>query len=124
MKLTDIHFYALASMTLISCMHHDNGNINISYNESGHFYSMKAHFDKSKTRDVEKYMDDWIGKRSSMSFVNTRIDGQIALEDHTTFYIRKYPGLIEIKLDKNENSDEAYQRIKSMCEGMKEVIVK
>jgi hypothetical protein len=85
---------------------------------------MKAHFNKSKTRDVEKYMDDCIGKRSSMSFVNTRIDGQIALEDHTTFYIRKYPGLIEIKLDKNENSDEAYQRIKLMCEGMKEVIVR
>ena len=39
-------------------------------------------------------------------------------------YIKKYPGRIEIKLDKDENSYEAYHRIKSMCEGMKKVLTK
>ncbi len=85
---------------------------------------MKAHFSKIKTRDVEEYMNDRIGTRSSMSFLNTRIDGQLALDDHTTFYIKKYAGFLEIKLNKDENSDEAYQRIKSMCEGIKNIIVK
>ena len=47
-------------------------------------------------------------------------DRQLAWScDHTTFYIKKYAGFLEIKLNKEENSDEAYQRIKSMCEGIK-----
>ncbi|SRR6266496_1317485 len=117
-------FYALACTTAFSCRYFDNGNTNLSYSESGHYYSMKAHFSKIKTRDVEEYMNDRIGTRSSMSFLNTRIDGQLALDDHTTFYIKKYAGFLEIKLNKDENSDEAYQRIKSMCEGIKNIIVK
>ena len=59
-----------------------------------------------------------------MSFVNSRIDGTIALDDHTTFYIKKYPGKLEIKLNKDENSDEAYERVKSMCNGIKKLLVK
>lgn len=123
MKKLQALFYALACITITSCMHND-GNINISYSESDHYYSMKADFSKSKTKDVEEYMDSRIGSRSDMSFVNSRIDGQLALDDHTTFYIKKYPGRIEIKLDKDENSYEAYHRIKSMCEGMKKVLTK
>ena len=116
-------FYALACTTFISCMHHDN-DINITYSEFDHYYLMNAHFSKSKTRDVEKYMDGRIGGRSNTSFVNSRIDRNLALNDHTTFYIKKYPGYIEIKLDKNENSYDGYHRIKTMCQGIKKVLVK
>jgi len=124
MKNIPALFYALVCITVISCRYNDNGNINISYSESRHYYSMKAHFSKSKTRDVDEYMDNRIGTGSNMSFLNTRIDGRLALDDHTTFYIKKYAGFIQIKLDKDENSDEAYQKIKSMCEGIEKVLVK
>jgi hypothetical protein len=83
---------------------------------------MKAYFNKNKTRKVESYMDERIGDRSNKSFVNTRIDGQIALDDHTTFYIKKYPGFLEIKLDKDQNSYPSYQRIRTMCQGIKDII--
>jgi hypothetical protein len=73
---------------------------------------MNAHFSKSKTRDVEEYMDLRIGGRRNTSLVNLRIDGNLALNDYTTFYIKKYPGRIEIKPDKDENSYEGYYRIK------------
>jgi hypothetical protein len=85
---------------------------------------MNACFDRSKTRDLEEYMDRKIGGRSNMSFVNSRIDGRLALDDHTTFYIKKYPGFIRIKFDKDENTSESYQMIKSMCEGIKNGISK
>ena len=124
MKKLPVLFYALVCITVISCMHNDNGNINITLSESDQYYSMSARFSKSKTRNVEEYMDRRIGTRSNMSFVNSRINGKLALDDHTTFYIRKYPGLIKIKLDKDENSNEAYHRIKAMCEGIKKVINK
>lgn len=97
----------------------DNGHTSLTFSESDHYYSMNAHFSKSKTRNVERYMDRRIGTRSNMSFVNSRIDGKLALDDHTTFYIKKYPGLIKIKMNKDENSYEAYHRIKAMCEGIK-----
>ena len=120
-KLPALFFYAITCIiTGFSCIHsNDNGNINFTVSESDHYYSMNADFSKSKTRAVEEYMDSRIGRRSNMSFVNSRIDGTLALDDHTTFYIKKYPGFIEIKLDKDENSDEAYQEIKAMCEGIK-----
>ncbi len=67
-------------------------------------------------------MDNRIGSRSKMSFINSRIDGTIALDDHTKIYIKKSPGVLEIKLDKDENSSESYNEIKSMCQGMEKVL--
>ena len=122
MKKQTALFFAFVCFTLISCRHH--ANTSISLRESDHYFSMKAYFSENRTRDVEEYMDDKIGERSNMSFVNTRIDGQLSLDDRTQFYMKKSPGHVEIKLDKNENSNKSYQRIKSMCEGIKEVIAK
>ncbi|HMG68586.1 MAG TPA: hypothetical protein VK588_12900 [Chitinophagaceae bacterium] len=123
MKKFPVVFFALASIIFIACRHFGNGNLSISNSESGRYYSMKAHFDQKKTREVEEYMNDRIGS-GYMSFVNTRIDGLLALEDHTKIYVKKYPGFIEIKIDKSQNSNEACQRIKSMCEGIKNILAK
>ena len=110
-------------ITGFSCMHNHNGNIDLTFNESDHYYSMSADFSKSKTRAIDEYMDSRVGRRSNMSFVNSRIDSKLALDDHTTFYIKKYPGHVEIKLNKDENSPESYHQIKVMCEGIKRVLV-
>lgn len=90
--------------------------------ESEHYFKLFAHFNKNRTRNVEVYMDKKIGTASNMSFVNSRIDGKLALDDHATFYIKKYPGYLEIKLDKDENSSGSYKEIKDMAEGLKSVI--
>jgi hypothetical protein len=121
-KLPALFFCAVAcTITFLSCVHNDR-DINLSFNDSDHYYSMKAYFSKNKTRDIEHYLDSKIGRRSNMSFVNSQIDGKLALDDHTTFYIKKSPGLLKIKFDKSENSNEAYERIRSMCEGIKKVL--
>jgi len=101
---------------------HGGDNIDISYTNSDQYYSMKAYFSKKKMRDVEEYLDRRIGSRSNMSFRNTRMDGTVSLDDDTKFYIKKAPGVLKIKLDKDENSNEAYHRIKDMCEGIKSVV--
>lgn len=123
MKKLSALFYALACIGIISCMH-NNGNISISYNDSDQFYAMNAHFTKSKTRDVEEYMNSSIGRSNNISFANMRGDATITLDDHTTFYLKKSPGFLKIKLDKDENSYEAYHRIKAMCEGFKKLLTK
>ena len=116
-----IALIALACITLLSC-HHHRRDITISYNDADGYYSMNAYFDRRKIREAERYMDRMLGDVSNMSFVNSRIDGTIALEDHTIFYIKKLPGHIKIRLNKYENTKEAYERVREMCEGFKDVL--
>jgi hypothetical protein len=125
MKKISLVFLSVAFLSMfISCDHiNDNHNISFNYKETDHTYSMKAHFNKGSNRNVENYMDTRIGKKNNMSFVNSTIDGKITLNDQTTFYIKKYPGTLEIKLDKNENSNESYSEIKAMCQGLKQVVI-
>ena len=104
----------------VSCRHH--GDLDIQYRESDHYYSMDAWFHENQTRDVEEYLDDKIGERSNMSFINTRLNGRIGLDDHTTFFIKKFPGHVQIELDKRKNSVESCWQIKSLCEGIKAVL--
>lgn len=40
------------------------------------------------------------------------------------FYMKKCSGVLEIKLDKDENSHGGYYEIKSMCQEIKKVLVK
>ncbi len=114
-------FFALTCITVISCQPNDD-NTSIAYRNTDRYYSMDARFSKSRTREVEEYMDRKIGRRSKISFVKTQLDGDIALDDQSKFYIRKSPGILRIKLDKHKNSEEAYYAIKSMCEGIKLVV--
>jgi len=116
-----IALIALACITMLSCHHHRN--VTISYNDGDGYYTMDAYFNNRKTREVERYMDRMLGDVSNMSFVNSRINGRIALEDHTIFYIKKLPGHLKIRLNKYENSEEAYERVREMCEGIEDVII-
>lgn len=124
MKKLSALFYAIAcTITVSSCKHSDH-NLSLNVTESDHYYSMNAHFSKSKTREIEQYLDSKLGRQSNMSFLNAQIDGTIALDDQTTFYIKKSAGVLNIKMDKDENSDEALERVRLMCEGLKTVLVK
>lgn len=107
----------------LSCqqLHHHDTNIRIS--ESDNYYTLYARYDPDETRSLENYMTAKIGRTSNMSFTNTRIKGQLTLDDNTSFYIQKYPGYLEIKLDKRKNSYESYQRMRQMCEGIKKAVI-
>ncbi len=120
MKKLSILFGALIMCTtMISCRFHNN--VSITYNDNDHYYKMKAWFSHRKTAAVERYMDKMLAS-GNMSFRHTRIDGEISLDDQSTFYIRKRTGYLYIKMNKYENSDEAYYKIKEMCEGIKRVL--
>jgi hypothetical protein len=122
-KFSVIFLCALIWLCTPSCIH-EGSRTSITISDADDSYYMSAQFSKSKTRDIEQYMDDRIGRNSRLSFVNTRIDGTITLDDHTTFYLKKSPGAVEIKLDKSKNSNESYHTIKSMCEEMKTLLAR
>jgi hypothetical protein len=108
------------SSTIISCGFPD-GSISIKHSQYDHYYEMTAKFNPDKTDRVDRYLDKEL-RSSNMSFVNTKMDADITLDDKTTFYIKKTPGYLNIKFDKEKNSNEAFTKIKSVLEGINEVV--
>ena len=47
------------------------------------------------------------------------MDGVLTLDDNTTFYVKKSPGYLKIKFDKEKNSEEAFRKIRSVLEKVK-----
>ena len=119
-KLAILMCVLLPVITIISCGF-PSGSVSIKHSQYDHYYEMKAKFNPKKTTEVDRYLDKELSG-GDMSFVNTAIDGEITLDNKTTFYIKKSPGYLHIKFDKEKNSDEAFFKIKSVCEGINEVV--
>ena len=110
----------LPVITITSCGFPD-GSTSIKHSQYDHYYEMTAKFNPEKTTEVDKYLDKELPS-GNMSFVKTKMDGEITLDDKATFYIKKLPGYLNIKFDKEKNSYEAFARIKSVCEGINNVV--
>ena len=113
--------YSLFLLCLyVSCR--NNGNISLTLSESDNYYKIIAAYPVQNTANVERYMSQKLGKESNVSFVNTRIDAEITLNDGTKFYMKNAPGNMELKLDKTKNTYASYQKIKTFGEGLKPVL--
>ena len=119
-KLSILLFVLLPVITITSCGFPD-GSISIKHSQYDHYYEMTAKFNPEKTTKVDKYLDEELSS-SNMSFVNIEMDGEITLDNKTNFYVKKSPGYLHIKFDKKKNSDEAFTKIKSVCEGINDVV--
>jgi hypothetical protein len=108
------------ALVIISC-DFPNGNINIKHSEYDHYYEMIAKFNPDKTAAVERWLDKEL-PGGDVSFTNTEIDGNITLDNKATFYMKKSPGFLNVKLDKEKNSTAIYERIRSVCKEIDEVV--
>ena len=107
-------------VAIISCGFPE-GSISIKHSQYDHFYEMTAKFNPDKTGKVDRYLDKELPS-GNMSFVNTEMDADLMLDDKTTFYVKKSPGYLNIKFDKEKNSEKAFTKIKSVLEGINEVV--
>ena len=121
MKNSAIFFCALSlCIAIISCGF-PGGSISIKHSEYDHYYEMTAKFNPDRTAAVERWLDKELAT-GDVSFTNTEIDGNITLDNQATFYMKKSPGFLNIKLDKEKNSDAIYRKIRSVCEEINEVV--
>jgi hypothetical protein len=121
MKKPAIFFFALSiCIAIISCGFPD-GSISIKHSEYDHYYEMIAKFNPDRTVAVERWLDKEL-PTGDVSFTNTEIDGNITVDNQATFYMKKSPGFLNIKLDKEKNSDAIYRKIRSVCEGINDVV--
>ena len=82
---------------------------------------MTAKFNPDRTAAVERWLDKEL-PAGDVSFANTEIDGNITLDNQATFYMKESPGFLNIRLDREKNSDEIYRKIRSVCEGINDVV--
>ena len=94
-------------------------NISIHISDSEHYYKMYAHYNPDQTEAVDEYMNKQLGRYNNISFRNSQIDADLTLDDGTKLYMKKHPGTLEIKFDKDENSLASYKEIKDLSEGLK-----
>jgi hypothetical protein len=99
----------------------NSDNISITVSEDEDWYKITADYPEVKTRKVQECLDEYL-EPSGMSFVNARIDGDIALDNKAHFYINTSPGILKIKLDKQKNSTASYRRMKKLGQRLKDVL--
>ena len=83
---------------------------------------MDASYRKTQTHKVRAYLNEHLLNKSVVSFKNKSMDEEITLDDNTTFYINSYPGELRIKIDKTENSDESFEKVRQVCEDLKDIL--
>ena len=106
----------------ISCSNLDRNKIDLSVSESEDFYTIIANYNQRQARAIDEYLDAHLTKGSDMSFTNTHINADLKLDNGIKFYIKKYPGYLKIKFNKNENSVASYRLIKNLGEGLKPLL--
>lgn len=120
MKIKSLLFSQIAMLALlISC---NNGDVRIAVKDEDDYYRFKARFDDNLSRDVSEFLNDHI----SPVRIDPERDSKIVtvLPDQTRVTLESSPGEVMIYLDKDENSRDSYHRIKNLCEGVKDVILK
>jgi hypothetical protein len=120
--LTAFCILSLSIFLIWSKFEANDHDIAIAINETTDTYSFSAHYSKSNTGRVERYINGSISPNSLAGSANDYFDASTVLTDGTTFHIIEYPGKLQIILDKRKNSTASYYRIKKMCDGVKELI--
>ena len=104
-----------------SCFHHRH-DISISVSDDEDEYEMEADYRRNQSHAVQVYLNDHLLSNSNVSIRNGFVDDEVTLDDKTTFYINTHPGELNIRINKNENSEESCARVRQVCEELKQIL--
>jgi hypothetical protein len=92
-------------------------DVSVSVRENDETYQLNARYHHNKARRIQRYLDAQL--RMEHKLDDARIDANVTLDDMTHVYIKTLPGRLLIRLDKDHNSAESYDRIRRIGEGIK-----
>jgi hypothetical protein len=110
------------TVTLSACFH--DHSISISVNDDEDIYKMKASFDENQTRAVQRIINEHLREHISLSTIHGFIDTDVTLDDGASCHIKSRPGSLRINFDKSENTEENCERLKEMCEEIKDELTR
>lgn len=120
MKIKSLLICQIALFAILaSC---NNGDVNIAVKDEDDYFRFRADYNENLSPRVSDFLNDHI----SPIRIDPERDSKIitVLPDQTKLTVESSPGELMIYLDKEENSRASYHRVKNLCEGVKDVILK
>ena len=110
------------SVSMLTSCSKSEGRTSITHSESEDVYKLVASYPTDKTDKVQRYMDTALEPGRGISFRNTEMDANLTLDNKMSFYIKSSPGELKIEMNKNNNSQENYLKMKEMGKGIKDAL--
>jgi len=98
----------------------NSGDLEVSVVDNDDTYAFFAKYDGKKTKDIRDFINGQI--KPARVILDEEIT--VTLNDKTEFELKESDQKIRIRLDKVKNSAASYDRVKELCNGIKEVIMK
>lgn len=93
----------------------------ISITNSAEGYNFRASYPEGKSKSVVAYIEGAL-KDNRIFDAGAKKNAEIVLGDGSRFFLKAYPGFIEIDFKKDKNSFTGYQKLKELCEGVKDTL--
>ena len=93
-----------------------SNNISINVSDSDDTYRISAKYSPRQSARIQRFLCDEL---HSEVFKERRAINYLVLGERNRVYIKTSPGRIYLKIDKNENDEEAYNKMKEISEGIK-----
>jgi hypothetical protein len=116
----------ICAAILFSCndIFRNNKDITIHVQDNPGSYEFDAVYPVNRTGDVQDYINNCMEPNGLFASSHDYFNVDTKLQDGTKFHVKSSPGKMDIVLIKHENSIESYNRIKKMCEGIKNILTK
>jgi hypothetical protein len=111
----------LATVWVLSRTINDD-DIHISISESEEELSLSASFPKEDSEKVHEYVKAKLKMSDLSDFRYVEIKHYQTPDHKMRFHIEARPGYIKIVLDRTENSEAAYRKLRATAEGVKKVL--
>lgn len=96
---------------------HHSHNMSLQIKENSRRLQINARYNPSREFEVQRYLDT---KLKTDIFRNSHLDATVTLEDDMTVYVKNSPGRLVIRLNRDDNSEDAYWKLKDLVDGLKE----
>ena len=102
------------SLFVYIMLRHHNNDRYYHVKDSPKSYSIEAEYDEARFGNVRRHLDKKLGDLTRFSFDNATVDADVTLNGKASFYLLLKPGKLHIRLNKRENSEEAYRRFSEL----------
>lgn len=93
-----------------------SNNISINVSDSEDTYRITARYSHRQSARVQHYLCDEL---HSEVFKERRVINYLVLGEKARVYVKKSPGRLLLSINKNENDEESYVKMKEIAEGIK-----
>jgi hypothetical protein len=91
-------------------------DISINVSDSEDTYRISAKYQPRQSARLQRYLSDEL---HTEVFKERRVINYLVLGERKRLYVKTSPGRLYLKIDKTENDDESYYKMKEIAEGIK-----